>query len=96
LTPFGSRFAASVESIAPNGGSVSRESKSGAGCVSLRVSLFPFAVMPEMVDALPLVTSDTPTMAAPSVPSMNGVTCDAIFGSTTRSNAHLKFFAVTG
>ena len=48
-----------------------------------------------MVCAVPFSTSVTPTMPAPSVPSMNGAVCEAMALEATRLNAATKLFAVT-
>src|SRR3954470_14928204 len=82
-TPFGS--CARFVGIAQKNGIAVRARKSGAACVSVKMMWLPLTLTPETGDL------EEPTMS-----EKNGTAGDCIFGSASRSNAALKFAAVTG
>ena len=71
--------------MAQKNGIAIRARKSGAAFVKLTIRWLPLTLTP-----------DTGDLSAPTTSWKNGRAGDCIFGSASRSNAALKFAAVTG
>src|SRR3954465_2440182 len=71
--------------MAEKNGIAVRARKSGAGCDNGMIRCVPLTRTPE-----------TGVLSPPTMSAMNAVAGDCIFGSANRSNAALKFAAVTG